>query len=666
MRAAAAWLQPRAVSIALAVIVFWLALKGGTYAITVRNPVAMAAWLAVALGAATAILPRARVPRIAFVAGALLAAFAALNVLSMLWADSNENAFTEFNRASLYVAVFALVVLASARGSAWQWTDGLALGITAVGLFALSSRLFPEWFPDSDLARLTPQNPLLTYPLNYWNGLGVLVVLALPLLLAAAVRARTALTAALAVAPIPALTGTAYLTSSRGGLVAAAIALAVFLALTHRRPLALAAVAAGAAGTAMSIAVLHARQELVNEPVESDLVISQGRSAALLIVVACVLTALAFGVLRRFVPQQISIGSSLKRAGVAVGVVALAAAVVAVDPPGRLDSFKKPPERFTRPAETTAPSGTSPAPPANSGQFGSTYVQSHLLDSTGSGRWQFWEAAVDQFEDRPVLGGGAGSYQAWWAQHGSLYYFVNSAHSLFLEVLGELGLVGLLLLLGFFGAGVWAAAIRVRSSEGDERVVIAALAAALLAFIVPTGVDWLWDLPAVGAVGIALLALLVGPATVFGRPDSEPRPRLGVGPRVAAGVAAACLIVAQAVPLFAELELRDSEDALARGDLDSALSHAEDAESLQGWAASPHLQLALVEEQRDDLDAAADSIQEAIDNDPSDWQLWAVASRIEEKMGLMDDAQESFEQALALNPRSPVLRAAEPDGEGGG
>ena len=34
MKAAAGWLQPRAVSIALAVIVFWLALKGGTYAIT--------------------------------------------------------------------------------------------------------------------------------------------------------------------------------------------------------------------------------------------------------------------------------------------------------------------------------------------------------------------------------------------------------------------------------------------------------------------------------------------------------------------------------------------------------------------------------------------------------------------------------------------------------
>src|SRR5688500_17253703 len=158
MKAAAGWLQPRAVSIALAVIVFWLALKGGTYAITVRNPVAMAAWLAVAVGAAAAIVPRARVPRSAFVAGALLAGFALLNLLSMVWADSAENAFTEFNRASLYLAIFVLVVLTARRGSAWEWSNGLAIGITAVGLFALASRLFPELFPESDLARLRPEN----------------------------------------------------------------------------------------------------------------------------------------------------------------------------------------------------------------------------------------------------------------------------------------------------------------------------------------------------------------------------------------------------------------------------------------------------------------------------------------------------------------------------
>ena len=34
---------------------------------------------------------------------------------------------------------------------------------------------------------------------------------------------------------------------------------------------------------------------------------------------------------------------------------------------------------------------------------------------------------------------GAGSYESWWAQHGSISYFIRDAHSVWLETLGELG-----------------------------------------------------------------------------------------------------------------------------------------------------------------------------------------------------------------------------------
>ena len=80
-------------------------------------------------------------------------------------------------------------------------------------------------------------------------------------------------------------------------------------------------------------------------------------------------------------------------------------------------------------------------------------MRGHLLSASSTGRWQFWKAAGEQFEEHPVVGDGAGSYEAWWAQHGSFAMFITDAHSLYLETLGELGVVGFALLLAAFVLG---------------------------------------------------------------------------------------------------------------------------------------------------------------------------------------------------------------------
>jgi Tfp pilus assembly protein PilF len=78
----------------------------------------------------------------------------------------------------------------------------------------------------------------------------------------------------------------------------------------------------------------------------------------------------------------------------------------------------------------------------------------------------------------------------------------------------------------------------------------------------------------------------------------------------------------------------------------------------QGWAASPHLQLALVHETRGDLVQAHEEIARAIDRDRSDWRLWAVEARIEQASGDDAAARRSLDQARKLNPRSTLLNAA--------
>ena len=168
-----------------------------------------------------------------------------------------------------------------------------------------------------------------------------------------------------------------------------------------------------------------------------------------------------------------------------------------------------------------------------------------------------------------------------------------------------------------------------------------------------------------GAVGIALLALVTGPAT-----EPRPRPALHVvgdeqqrraRRRIVSlliPVAALSVIVAEAIPLLAQTKIRDSQAAIARGDGADALADALAARSLQSWAASPHLQLALVHEELEQLPPARAAIADAIERDRRDWRLWLVAARLELEAGNVSAARRSLARARALNPRSPLFARA--------
>ena len=73
----------------------------------------------------------------------------------------------------------------------------------------------------------------------------------------------------------------------------------------------------------------------------------------------------------------------------------------------------------------------------------------HFSDLTSAGRHDFWRVAIDAFEEKPLLGHGAGTYQFSWERPAlDRPMTVIDAHSLYLEAFAELGLVGGLLVLG--------------------------------------------------------------------------------------------------------------------------------------------------------------------------------------------------------------------------
>jgi hypothetical protein len=608
------------------------AVAGGGSSPTARSVAAILVWWGILATVALGLTPRAPVPRAAVACAGLLAALALLALLSAGWAPSAERAWLEADRLLLYAGLVLVPVLLARRGDAARWADAMALAIVVVALLALGQRLLPALFPADDLAEQLPNAATrLSYPLGYWNGLAILVALGFPLLLRAAVVARGPLWRAAALAPLPALAATIYLTSSRGGVAVAAIG-GVACAVLAGRVRALVALVVGALGAIAGVAIVAGRSVLVDGPFETPAAEDAGFGAALLIALACLVTGIAFAAIAGRVP----IRSALPRPAWAVAGAAVAVAALAADPAERLRAFRAPP-----------PVEESP---------GAVDVGAHLASGGGSGRWQFWDAAVEQWREHPVAGDGAGSFEAWWAQHGSLDWFVRNAHSLWLETLGELGLAGLALLVGAFGVGVAAGLARLRGREDEERVTLAALLAVVGAFAVGAAIDWVWQLPAIAAIALLSLGLLSGPATATATATSERRardPRRAA--RAAVAVAACAVLVAQAIPFLSELSLNASQRAAARGELGEALERARSAEAIQPWAASPRLQAALVHEQLGQLPEARAALAAAVERDRSDWRLQVVGARLAVKDGDVAAARSALARARALNPRSQLI-----------
>src|SRR5205823_14243264 len=142
----------------------------------------------------------------------------AWSAASMLWADSSEHALAEVGRVLLYLGLFLAVAAGGGRGTGSRWSDGLALGTVGIAVVALASRFFPGQFGPNETYRFFGA-ARLSYPLEYWNGDAIFVALGVPLLLRAALSARSPAVRAAALAPVPAIASVVYLTGSRGGLL---------------------------------------------------------------------------------------------------------------------------------------------------------------------------------------------------------------------------------------------------------------------------------------------------------------------------------------------------------------------------------------------------------------------------------------------------------------
>lgn len=629
--------------------VTYLALRNGGYDTVVRSEVGVAIWWIILFAAIAGLIPR-RIPTAGWVAIGLLGAFTVWTTIGLTWTENSERTVVEIAREATYLGLLVLAIALQGRTSARHTVNGIACAIGLITVLAVLSRLHPQAFPPGQHFRFLGAESArkLSYPLNYWNGLAAFAAMGVPPLLAVAIRGRTLLGQAVAAAVLPLSALCVYLTISRGGVIALAAGIIVFLALVPRRldafaTLAIAAIAGGILVWATS------QRSALTEGLPTPLALQQGNRVLVLAVILCVgvallqvAVALAARTFER--PWLLDPGRRATAQRVATLLAIGAVVCIAVGVPGKVEhawhDFKQP-YGVVKPGSVTS-------------------VFTRFSAANGNNRYQFWQAAVHASEAHPWNGIGPGTYQFWWERHSNLPGFVRNAHSLYFETLAETGIIGIVLLGGLM---LWFAAVAVRRSlvaARGLRVWIAGAAGGLTAFLVAAAVEWVWQLAAVAAAALVLGAVIVAGREAPDRapaPDAGPRPaRRRWIPRVVLAVAAIPALIAILIPLGEATALLRSQQAARVNDLHAALVDATTAANIEPYSGAPHLQIALVLEAAGHLDAAADAARTAASDAPTDYQTWLTLARIDARRGATAAALAEFRHARSLNPQSALFK----------
>ena len=571
-------------------------------------------------------------------AAGALSLLAGWTLLSVGWSDAPARALLEADRVLLYILALLLFGSMAMTTERLMWmVRALALAAIVVCTTGLITRLLPELWPIAPNVGPTR----LSYPVTYWNALGLVGALGVVLCLHLTCSEREPRWVRVAAAPaIPLLASTVYLTLSRGAMGAGAIAIVAYLLLGRPRGLLGGLLAAGPAAV-LAVRACYRGAELVSTEPTSALAVAQGKQAASTVAL-CAIGAAAVRLL--LLPPDSWLAARRPRRAVlagaaAVAVIGLAAAVVTLDVPRLVDQQYK---AFLRPGADY--------------RYQSDPRQ-RIFNPTNNGRIDLWAAALKGYRAAPLRGQGAGTYQVIWFQHRPYNAQDYDAHSLYLELLSELGIPGLALAALALLTIMAGAARRIR---GPDRAIFAAIFAAMLAWAVRAGADWDWEMPVVTlwvfAVGGATLAT---PVTEAQKQRARAVGRaLQPGPTLRLLLAVGCLIlaVAPARVTVSQWQLNRSVRAFDRGDCAEAVDASLDSISAMGIRPEPFQILGWCDVRLGRTDLAMRAMGEAVKRDPRGWEYHYGLALV--RGAARRDPLPAAREAARLNPLEPLTARA--------
>jgi hypothetical protein len=604
----------------------------GYFDLSVWGPLSLGL-IAVAIGLA---LARPALPKgLAGAALAALVAFAVWSLLSMLWAESADRALNEGDRWLLY-GVFLLVVLLllERRRDGEVFLAAACVGVLGIAAYELVKML------GGDGQSLFGGSRLLE-PLGYTNALGGFFLLGFWPLVAVAERCRSHLLAGAAAAAASLLASLVVLTESRGTVFAFAASAALVLLLIpgrNRRAWVLLVLLAGLALAWDPLSdVIETLRPNQFAPPEDAIRLAAERS---------LLVATAVGVFWGLASWAVAaaragsggLARSLPRlsaaALAAIAVIGAISAVAAVgDPVGKVsDQY----EAFT---DLTPATGTS------------------RFTSGGGNRYDYWRIAWNQFTDNPLDGVGAGNFDRTYFLERRTKEDVRQAHSIELQTLGDVGLVGALLLGAFLISvfvGAWRRSRALRLGEPGIGLAVAA-SGAFVVWLAQTSVDWLHLIPGLTGIALGAAAILLLPLQPEGEGGPELR-SLPVAATVAVVAAAFAAVVFIGRPTLA-LHLQSEARAEASAQPLQALDKVGESLSLNPDAVESYYLKASALARLDAYAPARAALLEAIDREPHNYVSWALLGDLATRHGDIAAAMRAYRRAASLNPRDHELRA---------
>jgi UDP-GlcNAc:undecaprenyl-phosphate GlcNAc-1-phosphate transferase len=567
----------------------------------------------------------------------------AWSLSSIGWAESAENAVVSGNRWLVYGAVLLLALLLVSHDR----RAAVLLGAASAGIAVVAL---------SVLARLLGGDPgslflggRLNSPLGYINGEGCLFAMGIWPFLALA-ESRRALVAGTAMGMATLMACLALLSQSRGTALAVLGALIAVVALVPGRTGRVYATLAIAGGVALAgHDLLRVYDDAAGGAVTSANAHAAGRAALLAAIGVGVAWALLAEAWRRVAagpdgPRAARLGSWLLAVPI---VVALALAASSTHRIERTVSSQW--HAFVglgEPGESRAPTTSS---------------RSRLLSGAGN-RYDYWRIAVDVWKAHPLIGAGAGNYTRSYFERRSTTEDVDQPHSLELQALSDVGIVGLLLLAGFIAAPFWGA-VRMRAGARRSPLRQALMTGALgvfTAWLVQASVDWMHLLPGLSVIALAAAAVLVWPRTRRGpraRP-AEARPEMRQA-ALALGVTAVIVtLVATGASLtrqgLAQIYRSRAQSELNRNPA-AALTDAKRSLDIDADATRAYYIKAAALARFNRATASEGALLQALVREPGNFVTWALLGDISVRRDRFTIARRDYLRAHELNPRNPVL-----------
>jgi hypothetical protein len=560
-----------------------------------------------------------------------LALYAAWQLASASWSHATARALDSYDRTLLYV--LALTLFGSIRYSPWRmgWlVRAVVGGLVVVCLIGLISRVLPHVWPTAS----SFFSSRLSYPLTYWNALGMLAAMTLILSFhLTADRAEHRWARVVAAAAWPGVAAALLLTFSRGAIGVAIVGLLAYCLLTrlHTLPCALLAVA-----PATAIALRSAWDAtLLGTGATGTAAVAQGRHVAI-VVGACMLGAGLLRYLLLPLDRRISELALVRtpprgnaRAGAATAATALAITLALA-----LGAFGFAQRQYDRFVHTN---GRTPG-----------LTRDRLTDLGNNGRISLWNAAARIYRTQKLHGTGAGTYQLYYTRYRTEPSYVVDTHSLYMQSLAELGVVGFVLILVVVLGILAGLAGRIR---GPDRALYSALFAATLAWAIHQAFDWDWQMPA-ATLGVFILAGLA-----LARPRDR---RMGLSglpaPRTFVALGWLVLAVAPLLVSTSYARLHGAASQLAQGDCAAAKRDALSSMSLSARRPQAYVIVGVCDLGEGFAQAAVPAMAEAAALEPHSWeaQFWLADARA----GAGLDPRRPIARAIALNPLEPGLRGA--------